>query len=288
MKVALGTAQFGTDYGISNSSGLVPKKEVGEILKFSLSSNINTIDTAIAYGKAQRVLGSNDLSKFKIISKVPKFDNTSEPSKYIIDCCERSLNELNVSKLHCLMFHSVDDLLGGNSNKFIDQIDFLKSQGIISNAGFSIYGPEEVDRIKELTKFDIVQVPFNIFDQRLKKLGTLEELKKENIEVHARSIFLQGLLLIDLISMPSKFLEWEKALKNWEDFNIRKNTKKIESAIHFVKNNKLIDKLIFGVESLLQLQEIVDIYNKQMYLSFEEDLSVDDEILLNPSKWPNL
>ena len=168
------------------------KNILGEAIKYG----VNTIDTAINYGDAEKRLGKNNLNDFKIISKLPSINKIYVPDlqKWIINTVEESLSQLKINKLEALLLHRPKEILSEKGHLIIKALDNLKESNLTDKVGISIYEPSELPILFDKYKFDIVQTPMNILDRRIIESGWLKKLKVSNVEVHARSIFLQGLL----------------------------------------------------------------------------------------------
>ena len=191
-KLALGTAQFGLDYGVTNSEGKVQVEEVELILGCAKENSINTLDTAASYGNSEEVLGSIGISDFQIITKtIPLKNGVDEVIKHF----QQSLTFLNKSSVNGLLIHNINEIEHKNFNTLFKELTELKRQGLVNKIGFSTYTPEQVDFLLKNFDFDLIQVPFNIFDNRLIQGGQLQALNNKGMEVHARSVFLQGVLL---------------------------------------------------------------------------------------------
>lgn len=260
MKLGLGTVQFGMDYGISNPNGKVSNQEISKILQFAKKNNIDTIDTAQGYGDSEKVLGNFNLSDFKIISKMRA---TSD--------IKISLENLNVTQLHALLFHNETEIDEESYHKF----EKYKQNGLIHKLGVSVYSPQKLLEIINNFPIDIVQLPLNILDQRF--LPLLPLLKKYDIEIHIRSVFLQGLLLMNVSEIPRFFDPIKPILKQ-----IPEN--KIATCLNFVKNKKEVDRIIIGTTSCTELQEILTDYHKNINLDYSK-YSVTDEQFILPMNW---
>lgn len=285
MKLALGTVQFGMPYGISNSQGQVSKQGVEEILQYANSVGIDTIDTAIAYGKSEQVLGHAGVEGFKVISKLP-----SIPEKYM--CLEEwisnelnsSLNRLGIRALYGFMLHHPEQIYGAAGEKVLKTLEKLKEAGLVKKLGVSIYDPAELDKLFSLFNFDIVQCPYNIVDRRLVTSGWLEQLKKKGVEVHTRSSFLQGLLLMERDALPKKFDVWKNYWDRWEEWVKDNNLSKLRGCLSFCLSCKGIDRVVVGVDKKLQLEEIVAAADNIITNSLP-DLNCSDPKLINPANW---
>jgi len=290
VKLALGTAQFGLDYGISNQSGQTSQSEVNKILTYARQHNIKTLDTSCSYGNSEAVLGqySDSLSTFKVITKTPSLldDSLNEShEKYIFSSFEQSLQQLQQNTVYGLLVHACDDLLKPGGHYLYNALQSLKSKGLVKKIGVSIYSKQQLDQILEHFDVDIVQLPFNILDQRLLLDGSLTQLKRKNIEVHARSIFLQGLLLLDTKNLPKQFTIYKQELKAVEQHAAANELSKLELMIGFTNGITEIDQIICGVNNCAQLTELVKASDKRIVANNVEHLAVWNEELLCPVHW---
>jgi len=273
-KIGLGTVQFGLDYGISNKSGKTPMKEVESILGFALKEGIDTLDTAVAYGDSEKVLGSVGVNSFKIISKyLPE----SESKLTIDDQLKNSLHNLTKESLYGYLAHRPLDILS-NSSQW-DQLKIFKEQGIIKKIGFSLNKPEELEGLLDAGfQPDLIQVPFNYFDRRFEQLT--KKLHSDGCEIHSRSTFLQGLFFRDPYTLPTHFEEVKDLIKNIQD-----STKNLAgSLLRFVLEKPFIDKVIIGVENGIQLKENLENLNN-VFLLTDRMFEISESILV-PSNWP--
>jgi len=277
-KLALGTAQFGLDYGVTNSEGKVQVEEVELILGCAKENSINTLDTAASYGNSEEVLGSIGISDFQIITKtIPLKNGVDEVIKHF----QQSLTFLNKSSVNGLLIHHFNEIEHKNFNTLFKELTELKRQGLVNKIGFSTYTPEQVDFLLKNFDFDLIQVPFNIFDNRLIQGGQLQALNNKGMEVHARSVFLQGVLL-DFNNLSNYFSPWKKEFSIYQEIVKDNGLSLLECALNFVLNIREIDKVLLGVNSERQLKEIVQAVKRRSNLSA---YPINDINLLNPSLW---
>ena len=203
MKLALGTVQFGTNYGIHSVDTKQQEKvnynEVVDIINYARNHDISLLDTAPSYGNSEKVLGNLNTHNFKIVTKTRHFNQTVITNKEVDllnDDLGQSLKSLKHESLYGLLVHNVDDLLKPGADKLFNQLMYFRQQGLVSKIGVSVYTEDKIQNIVDKFDIDLIQLPFNIIDRRLIDGGILKMLKKLGIEVHARSIFLQGLLLM--------------------------------------------------------------------------------------------
>jgi len=280
-KIALGTVQFGLDYGISNVSGQVSFEEVGKILKLAKESSIDTLDTATGYGNSEKVLGSAGVNDFKIVTKTAPLhlgvDN-------VLPSFHQSLKDLNVTNVDGLLIHNIDDIKDKQFDTLYKALEKLKQDKLINKIGFSTYTPSQVDFLLENFDFDLIQVPFNVFDARLVDGGQLQSLKNKKIETHARSVFLQGLLLTPPHKRSKFFSKWSNLFKKWDLWLKSKNISGLEAALNFALSENLIDKIVIGVDTNAHLIEVISA-SKICTPDVPKNLNTTDEMLLNPSFW---
>ncbi|MCP9807329.1 aldo/keto reductase [Cyanobium sp. T1B-Tous] len=288
-KIGLGTAQWGLTYGISNHSGQTKQEEVSRILAYAKAVGIKVIDTARAYGESEQVLGKNDLADFKVITKIPTLKAQHIDHALVGTFLEgsflESLQALGVERVQGLLVHDCEDLFSQSGEAIITSLQKLKTLGKVDKIGVSIYSSSQIIKALKLFTPDIVQLPFNVFDQRLLHDGTLSVLKDLGIEIHARSIFLQGLLIMKADSIPSYFRPWKTQLLAWNQLCTDLGKQPQHIALGFAATNSLIDQVIVGVEDLLQLVDLASFRLSGYDVSSLSMYAVSDERLLNPSFW---
>jgi aryl-alcohol dehydrogenase-like predicted oxidoreductase len=287
MKLALGTAQFGLDYGVSNTAGQVKLPEVKKILAEAQKYNIDTLDTAIAYGNSERILGDAGVNNFNVVTKLPPVPKaTKDIALWLNNQVQSSLQKMQVKSLSGLLLHESSDLLKAPNLELFNSLSKLKDDGIVSKVGVSIYNPDELDALAERgIKIDIVQAPFNILDRRLESSGWLHRLHLAGIEVHTRSAFLQGLLLQQRDQRNSYFNKWANYFTIFDEWVNDTRQTPLGASLNFVYSNKYISKVIVGVESRVQLTEMLSSISQNSQFPVPDELDVDDHMLINPSSW---
>jgi len=277
-KLALGTAQFGLNYGITNQNGQVKIKEAIKILDLAKNNEIYTIDTSANYGNSEQVLGKVGVNDCQIITKtIPLKGDVNT----VIDSFYQSLKKLNIEQVEGLLIHNFDDIKSKNFDLLFKRLNEFKKEDIVKKIGFSTYMPEQVDFLLENFDFDLIQLPINIFDVRLIEGGQLQTLKNKRVEVHARSVFLQGILL-DFYHDSSHFITWQEQFKKYQIVVRESGMSLLEYALNFVLNIQEIDKVLVGVNSEIQLDEIIKSVKKSGSL---DSFPIDDINLLNPKLW---
>lgn len=287
-KLALGTAQFGSQYGIANKSK-IKYTEVKEILRFAKKSNIDLIDTAIAYGNSEKFIGDVGIKDFKFVSKLPELPKNCENINFWVEqSVESSLKHLGISSLYGLLVHRSENLLGDSGKKLINALKMIKLNGLVKKIGMSIYDPSECEEVMKLTRIDIVQAPLNIVDRRLVISGWLSKLYSEEIEIHTRSVFLQGLLLMPHNKIPKNFNKWSKVLDKWSSELKNNNLSATEECLLYPMSFPEIDRVIVGVDNVNQLNEIIK-KSKSYQSKFDWSFMIsNDQMLINPTNWHKL
>ncbi len=286
MKLALGSAQFGLDYGISNAQGRVDTEEVLRILQYAQQQKVTLLDTAAVYGNSEKVLGNSGLcDNFALVSKIPALQSQEKDITVYI---ENSLKNLQITQLEAVLFHRADDLISSPLKKVrFDNLIAQKRQGKVKKVGVSVYTPQQLDYCFNHYPLDIVQLPFNLLDQRFLQTGWLDKLKKSGIEVHARSIFLQGLFLMETSKLTDYFLPYLPVLEKISQKAHALNISVLTLALAVASQQAALDKIIVGCCNKVQLQEIIMAYQQAKNINDDlTDLAYDDEQLLLPSFWP--
>ncbi|MBQ8779833.1 MAG: aldo/keto reductase [Alistipes sp.] len=272
-KLVLGTVQFGCQYGI-NSVGQPNVQMVSEILDVANNVGVTILDTSAAYGNAEEVLGEVNASNiFQIISKYPKCNKT------VRDTLDDSLKSLGCSKLYGYLLHHFS-VYTENKTVWNDFIQ-LKVDGKVEKIGFSLYEPYELDMIlNDDIPFDLIQIPFNIFDRQFESY--FGRLKQMNVEIHVRSTFLQGLFFKDRDTLPEKLLPLKPYLKRLDEYAKDTGLSVAEIALNYNIQNPYIDGVLIGVDTKDQLQtNFKSVSDKRVDLSID----VKETELLKPVNW---
>lgn len=288
MKLAIGTVQFGMDYGIANNHGKVQHIEVSKILKKAKNAGIDTLDTAIDYGNSEEILGNSGVDSWKVITKLPGIPKECKNiDSWVESNLLSSLKRLKVNKLKGLMLHRPSDLLV-KKNRLWDILNELKASGVMDSIGYSIYSPSELDILYNDFTPDLIQAPYNIIDRRLKNTGWLNRLSNNNVEVHTRSCFLQGLLLLSPCKRPNKFKKWNDLFLLWDNWLKKNELSSLAACLNFVYQEKKISRVVVGIDNNTQLNEIIDALAIKKMLDIPESISSEDIDLINPANWLKL
>ena len=286
MKLALGTTQFGMDYGINNKGGKVPKQEVFKILEKTLSSKVGPVDTAFEYGDSEKVIG--DFSRegrraLEIVSKLPKC-GSEEAAKFL----KKSLENLNTERLYGYLVHDFDSFL--KEPAIWEKMQGFKEQGKAGKIGFSLYYPKQAEELLgKGIEFDLVQLPYSIFDQRFSEI--LPKLKEQGIEVHVRSVFLQGLMFKESRELQGNLAGAGENLTVIKQVSKESNVPVSALCINFAALNQSIDKVVVGVDSLQNLEENIGAFSYQNkvkdVLPKLVGLRINNESIVVPDNWKN-
>ena len=288
MKIALGTVQFGLAYGVANAGGKVNPAQAREILRYAENSGLDTLDTAIAYGDSEQSLGEAGVDDWQIVSKLPGIPETVvDVATWVRRSLEGSLRRLRVGRLQGLLLHRSQELLGPYGEVLFRALEGLKADGLVEKIGVSIYAPEELAALLPRYRLDLIQTPYNVLDRRISSSGWLERLVQEGVEIHSRSAFLQGLLLMAPTKRPEGFRRWQAVLNKWDQWCAHHKISSLEACLGFCLAQPQISKVVVGVDSLIHLQEIITCASSNL-ISPPDDLECSDEDLINPSCWSAL
>lgn len=287
-KFALGTVQFGMNYGIANRQGQVDLAQAKSIVETARHAGIDTLDTAIAYGESESTLGQIDLEGFKVITKLSALpDNCADIAGWVEEQLVGSLGRLQCGAVHGLLLHRPEQLLEAQGSTLYRALAEMKAQGLVGKIGISIYEPQELDQLFASMDFDVVQAPFNILDTRLIDSGWLQRLPERGTELHVRSVFMQGLLLMSAAERPSKFSRWNALWHEWHHWLNCEGLSPVQACLRHALSFNEISRIVVGVDTAAQLQEIASAANG-LLPAMPSTLRSDDPDLLNPSRWNQL
>ncbi len=300
-RLALGTVQFGVDYGVTNAGGKTPASEVARVLELACEYGIDTLDTAPAYGSSEQVLGdflrglqgsgsqvpTEDQGKiFRIVTKTPVF----EPGEVSLGAqvrasALRSCERLGVDTLDALLTHRAADVIDPDKREIWSEMERLKAEGRVCKIGVSCYSPEELRSVLDVAWPDVVQVPFSIIDRRFAPL--LEVLAGHGIEVHTRSCFLQGILLVAPATLPVYFAPYVPFLQEIQNRIRQAGLTPLEACLNFALAQGAthkIDRVVVGVNDAAQVREIKNSL-RELDPSLFNGLESADTSLVEPFRW---
>jgi len=283
--LVLGTAQLGLPYGVANRSGLVDRDEATRILDYAWSEGVATLDTAAAYGESERRLGEIGVGQWRVISKLPAVpESVADVGAWVRNSIEGSLRLLAVPSLYGLLLHRPQQLLEPVGKALYRALLEAKDRGKVTKIGVSIYGPKDLDALGSQFEFDLIQGPMNIFDRRLSATGWLAKLHAAGVEVHIRSIFLQGLLLMGPLRRPAWFNAWQHLWEKWDGWLEEQSLTPLQACVGFACSQHDVDGIVVGVDSVRHLQGILE-SAKRIPVPPPAHLQSDDLELINPSLW---
>lgn len=293
MKLGLGSAQFGLDYGVTNLAGRVAPHEVAAILAFAAARGVEIVDTAPAYGDGESALGAalSSSHRFKLVTKTLPLrmrGAASNAGEFVRTTYMRSLERLRQSSAYGLLVHDAEDLRGEDGEDLIEALHALRHEGLVHRIGVSVYTGAQIDLAIERGVAEIVQLPINVLDQRLLASGHLGKLKACRAEVHARSLFLQGLLLASPAALPEYLAGARAPLERFARWVAEERTTPAAAALAFAGQLGAVDHAIIGVTSAEQLGEIVAALGQCSAAARHfEPLACDDLRVVDPSRWPS-
>lgn len=288
MKLALGTAQFGLNYGVANTSGRVSAEMAAAILRRAQLAGMDTLDTAIAYGDSESVLGGLGVQGWNVVSKLPAVPvRCPNVAQWVRKKVQESLQSLGLQRMHGLLLHSPGQLLEGIGNDLYTALQSLKAEGWVSKVGVSVYGPAELADLWPKYHFDLIQAPANILDRSLVDSGWASQLKDAGVEIHIRSVFLQGLLLMPADKRPARFKPWADIWQEWDSWLLATGLTPVQACLRYVNSLDVIDRVVVGVDAMTQLNDVVAAADGALD-SLPLFKPLQDLRLINPASWNQL
>lgn len=285
MKIALGTVQFGLDYGVSNTTGLPTIDEVRSSVQLGRARGLTTLDTAMMYGDSERRLGEVGVDGWRVVTKLPALPaDMTDVRDWVLGLVRQSLAHLRVPSLYGLLLHRPLDLLGSQGHALYAALQHCQQQRLVNKIGVSVYGPEQLDALGGRFALDLVQAPFNVLDRRMLTSGWCDRLQAEGVEFHARSVFLQGLLLVPPAERPQRFQAWHRLLSAYDEWVSASGLSRVRAALGAAIALPGIDQIVVGAQSSAQLAEIIDA-SEGAAVQPPAELASHDADLIDPSRW---
>ncbi len=295
MRLCLGTVQFGMDYGIQGQ-GRPSETLVDAMLAYAFNHGINCLDTASAYGNAEDVIGhfikknKEKFDKIRIVSKMPSdsLENISDKvwAEMILHQAEHSITNLGIDKLYAYLFHHAGYIF---EEKAVEALMSVADRGLAEKIGVSVYSPEEAMKALEYNEIKVIQIPYNVFDQRLDQCGFFQKAKKRGVEIYARSTLLQGLIMMEPDKLPERMKFASRYLKHFLNICSEYNTSPLLAAVGYVGASPYIDYMVFGVDNKDQLTEYISMQKEyipeKMICDLRTAFKEVDEKLVNPVLW---
>jgi aryl-alcohol dehydrogenase-like predicted oxidoreductase len=282
-RIVLGGAQLGLPYGILNGGETLSREEVARILDTAVDHGIDSIDTAIAYGQSESIIGETSQNRFNIISKLPPLPvDISNVSEWVYSQVQGSLSRLKCTSLDALLLHRPQDLTGAQGVELYAAIKSLMAEKMIDRFGVSIYSPDDLEGIIGTFDIHVVQAPLNVFDRRI--LGVTDQLSALNIEVHVRSVFLQGVLIASPQDRPQRFEPWSEHFSLFDEWVRSSGMSAMACCMGFALQQSGIAKLVIGTTSAESLDEIMNSIPNSV-LEVPTHLQSSVEQLIDPRIW---
>lgn len=289
MQIGIGTAQFGLQYGISNTSGQISPYEAHKILDLMIDKNFSMVDTAPAYGDAEEIIGSfPSRKKLKLVTKTAQLNSeefTKETTAQILSEFKSSLQRLNVDTVYGLLIHNICDLKKPGFARLADNLSKLRDDGLIQKLGVSAYSIEDIHTAHQHLDINLAQVPINVFDQKFNTPETIAFLEKTGVEVHARSVFLQGLLLQPVEAIQKKFHGLLQMRLKLADAARAEKLTELELALSFLHQVRFIDVAIVGVSTFEEFKQIMSADFEKLRLYDWTKFKISDPEIIDPRLW---
>jgi spore coat polysaccharide biosynthesis protein SpsF (cytidylyltransferase family)/aryl-alcohol dehydrogenase-like predicted oxidoreductase len=291
-RIGLGAAQFGMRYGRFNVHGQPSDDALGTILDAASKFGLTLIDTAHLYGESEAALGrcGPGLHSFEVVTKTPRFADgpiSAHDAGKLTAAFDASLQHLGLPAVHGLLVHHAPNLLAPGGERLYEAMLELKRQGRVANIGVSVYDGEIAEEIIARFPIDIVQLPMNVLDQRPLTSGVLSRLVNAGVKVQVRSAFLQGLLLADPAKLGPYFAPARAALEQFHAAARAAGVSPANAALHFLLGLGEIDRVIVGVESRAQLEQLFGSFPAAPAIDYSQ-FRIDVPDILNPALWPKL
>lgn len=290
-QLGLGTVQWGMPYGIANRSGQPGSAEVGAMLRLARAQGVQLLDTAHAYGAAETLLGKLNAAAqgFRVVTKTQPLPGGAvgqENIRKIVQAFDGSLARLASDRVYALLAHHADALLAEGGRQVWAALEAIKAEGRTQKIGVSVYHPEQLEAILERYRIDLVQLPVNIYDQRFAQSGLLQRLTRLGVEVHARSAFLQGVLLSPPSELPPYFDPIRTHHARLHRLFADHGMTPLAGCLRHCLRQPDIDAVVVGCESLGQLNEILDVKcDDRTDMPPVASYALAEERFINPSQW---
>ncbi len=292
-RLGLGTVQFGLDYGVSNRGGRPPEQEAAAILARAAAAGVGFIDTAPAYGAAETLVGRHlpRGHNVRIITKAPALADATIDARHgrqVLDGLAASLDRLKVSSVHGFLVHQSDDLAKPGWQHLADAMHEAHARGWANRIGASVYNSDQLALVESRFHPQLVQLPLNVLDRRAIISGILARLKSAGVEIHARSVFLQGLLLMEPDALPEFFVPLRQTIARLRETWQQRGLSALGGCLAFVLRQPAIDAVIVGVNRMSEFAQIEAMMSS--LTGDEADIAVNppvDAAFLDPSRWPD-
>jgi aryl-alcohol dehydrogenase-like predicted oxidoreductase len=284
-QLALGTAQFGLDYGITNTRGRVPQDEAAALLTQAWEGGVRVVDTAQAYGNSEEVLGATMRHPWRVVTKtLPlRSDRIDDDAIVLVDAAfAQSIRYLG--KIDTLLVHHAQDLLVPGGERLYAWLQDRKNRGEVSRIGVSVYDGAEIAAVFDRFALDVVQLPANIADQRLVNDGSVARLHAAGVEIHVRSLFLQGLLLADTKFAAERFPERRYWFEEFHAECAKQGVSPQAACFGFFKSHAAFSTAVVGVSSTGELTQLLNAWRSTDAVDWS-GWGVDNTSFIDPRLW---
>jgi aryl-alcohol dehydrogenase-like predicted oxidoreductase len=283
-RLGLGTVQFGQAYGVSNTTGQVPAADVAAILRRAAAAGVGTLDTAANYGEAESALGAVPAltAPFRIVTKTIGLKNGLDA---VLARARQSVQTLGRKPIDLLLVHAAADLRGEGGRELWNALLRLRDEGLFRGIGISAYVADDPAQLARDFRPAAMQVPVSLLDQRLVASGTLAAMRDMGVEVHARSLFLQGLLFLEPAKLPPRLRHAAPHLEALRRRLAAAGTTPLAAAIAFALHRHEIGVALVGVTGPAELDEILAAAIRSAPALDWRACALDDEVVLTPSLW---
>lgn len=285
-RLALGTVQFGLNYGVTNTRGELSDQEILAMLDLAHDAGITLFDTAADYGASQARLGQLAKPQQKR-EYVTKFSLPADGEPATVDnIYAESIRQLQSDKLYGLLFHKIDDLNDSRCAEAVRILSNALEDGIVSKIGVSVYTRADLElALTVFPTLNLVQLPANLLDLDLLESPLVNELKSKNVEIHVRSVFLQGLLLTEPQKLNRYFAPLLPALTGLHRIAVESGKSPLELILGKMRHHPVVDAVVVGATRVDELNEIARGWNNAAQFDDFELATVPSE-LLDPRNWP--
>lgn len=295
--MTLGTAQLGVHYGIANTMGQPSMREAHDIVRAAIEGGINSFDTAASYGNSEDILGEFFCSRTApvIITKIGLNINTDprEIRNKIREEAAASSKRLKINPIPVLMLHNLllpESYFGAVLDGFRD----CCSDGVAAFFGISCGADSEslrkLIRIADDPVISYVQLPVNVADQRPLLYDVLSRMHAKGIRVFARSVYLQGLLLLPEKDIPDDLREIVPLIRKLSLLSAETGWSVQQLAVAYVRDMPGVHSLVIGAETAGQVESNVSLMNGPeldplLRATMIEEAGSLSEYVLNPALW---
>ena len=283
-QLALGSAQFGGDYGISNTRGKVGEDEVRQILQLAADCKVLNIDASHQDGDVERILGRcwPFPSPFRPQVRTLRLEKGLD---WLESRLRRSVDHMGLARAHAALVDCAEDLTGAQGDELWARLEKLKAEGLVSKIGISATHDDQPVLLARRFKPDIMQVPASILDQRLVRNGDIATLAGLGIEVQIRSVFLQGLLFLPRENLPANLVPVGPHLSRVRRIMAESGADPLHAALSYALNIEGVSQVLVGVTSAAELRAIIAASERKPPRVGYGAMALNDDVALDPRQW---